>query len=99
VNEKIQGYQASGNANQSGEEDEPKIMLIGKTAIYAQYGASCLGSDGGSGAACAGLGKLFRQWIGRAAAIRPFACSPRKCGTRRLRFDVPVCEKFTLLAG
>jgi hypothetical protein len=35
VNEKIQGYQASGNANQSGEEDEPEIMLFGKTGIYA----------------------------------------------------------------
>jgi hypothetical protein len=50
VNEKIQGYQASGNANQSGEEDEPEIMLFGKTGIYAQHRASLLGSDRGSAA-------------------------------------------------
>jgi hypothetical protein len=28
-----------------------------------------------------------------------FACSPRKCVTRLLRFDVPEYAKFTLLAG
>ena len=33
MNEKIHGYQASGNANQSGEEDEPEIMLFGKKGI------------------------------------------------------------------
>jgi hypothetical protein len=51
VNEKIHGYQASGNANQPGEEDEPEIMLFGKTSIYVQHRASLLGSDRGSGAA------------------------------------------------
>jgi hypothetical protein len=94
VNEKIQGYQASGNANQSGEEDEPEIILFGKTVIYALHCTSCLGSDRGSAAPPnAGLGKLFT------GIPSLFARSPRKCGTRRLRLDVPECAKFTLLAG
>jgi hypothetical protein len=58
VNEKIHGYYASGTANQSGEEDEPEIMLFGKTGIYAQHRSIFLGPDRGSGAACPGIREI-----------------------------------------
>jgi hypothetical protein len=36
----MKGYQASGNANQSGDEDEPEIMLSGNETKYVQHRSS-----------------------------------------------------------
>jgi hypothetical protein len=58
-----------------------------------------LRSDRGSGAACAGFEKSFRQWIGQAADTPALLDgSPRKCVTRRLRFAIPKWASFILLA-
>src|ERR1700730_13044011 len=100
ANEKIHGYQASGNANQSGEKDELEIMLSGKTVIYAQHRTSSLGSDRGCGATNAGFGKLFRHWVERAAGILLFSIVlPSNCVTQLLRFPIRERASFTLLAG
>src|ERR1700724_2175090 len=100
MNEKIHGYQASGNANQSGEKDELEIMLSGKTVIYAQHRTSSLGSDRGCGATNAGFGKLFRHWVERAAGIRHFSIVlPSNCVTQLLRFPIRECASFKFAAN
>jgi hypothetical protein len=73
TNEQIHGYQASGNANQCGEGNEPEIMLSRKTVINALHRASLLASDNGSGEPASGTFRLFSPQMCQTAVA--FRCS------------------------
>ena len=98
VNEKIQGYQASGNANQSGEEDEPEIMLFGENFVYAQHRHLCLVRMVVP-RRLRRIREIVQTMDGEPPPSSPFRRSLRKCGTRRLGFDVPDMQSLPCCPG